>query len=346
MVHAMRSVVKKSEIYSPPGLQNISADVMSHLSKSGNRRHTVLEVASGAIRSFTNRGAAVSPDVAIVTGIAEAHIEAMGDLEGVATRKGQLFLSPPAGGTAVINLDAPHSDLLIRTAVESGCQLVTYGESPKATIRLHDYNTETGQVTAAIGGERVMYRVGARGRHMALNSLAVLATLRAYRIESWRDAIQSLETFQALPGRGQTTQVEIRPGVETTLIDDAYNANPASVRAALARLAATPISDGNQRIAVLGDMRELGPESSALHAALAEDPLMATIDTLHLFGPEMAALREQIVSSDQATHWTDVAALQSKLREQTRPGDVLLIKSSHGTGLHELVTALKSRPTQ
>lgn len=343
LVHALRSVERPaSSVFAPSGLQNTYSYTMNHLSKVPSYRYTAMEVSAGSLKTLRDR-VSVSPDVAIVTGISEAHMDVMGSLRGVAERKALIFAAPPPGGTAVINRDTPESDYLINQAVRQGCQLVTYGESPDATIRLISYDDASGHVVAKIGVRRVEYHLGARGHHNAINSLAVLAALRSFRHPRWRDAMRSLRSFEALPGRGQRSALKLPSGGQATLIDDAYNANPASMRASLRMLSSAQPGESGRRIAVLGDMLELGPSTSELHRALESAVLNSGADTVHLFGELMLGLRDQLRSHTDIHHWQDDSeALALALQEDVSPGDVLLVKASQGTGLHAVVDSLKA----
>src|SRR5699024_10166154 len=162
------------------------------------------------------------------------------------------------------NRDTLRAELLMERAVAEGCQLVTYGESPSATIRLIEWDPESRRTVAMVGQQRVEYAVGADGRHNAINSLVVLAALRAHRITNWRAGVESLESFQAVDGRGQTVEVDLPNGDGITLIDEAYNANPASIRSSVASLALRSLPEGSRRVAILGDIGELGPHAAEL----------------------------------------------------------------------------------
>lgn len=342
LAHALRKVEKRQEVLAPPGVQNTYIFTMSHLSRVPKYRHTVIEVAAGTFAALDRRSSTVSPDVAIVTGISEAHLEDMVDLEGVAERKASIFKNPPPGGTAIINRDTAQADLLISRAIEAGCQLVTYGESTDATIRLQSYDSGSGQVVALVGQTPVTYRVGARGKHNAINSLAVLAALRSYRHPKWLEAIRTLESFTALSGRGQRVQLQLRQGGQAQLIDDAYNANPASMRSSLIMLSETePVGPG-RRVAVLGDMLELGQSGPDFHRDLVGPVLSSQAEKIHLFGESMRFLYEQLPDHTGVQLWQSLEDLSELLIAEVSPGDVVLVKGSQGTGLHSLVDLLKN----
>lgn len=343
ITHALTAIEAAKRIQSPPNPQNLFISLVGHLSRSHLYGHSVLEVAGSCLQEMEHLDFSVSADVSIVTSISEAHLNYLRNLEGVARYKANIFRAPPAGGTAVINLDAPHSDLLVRRAVSEGCQLVTYGESEEATIRLVDYDAITRTVTARVGREELTYVVGAHGRHMALNSLAVIATLRAYRLSRWREGVASLESFAPLTGRGEITEITTPEGVPVTLIDEAYNANPGSMSASLRSLAERPAPEGGRKIAVLGDILELGSQAETLHIGLADAVEATSADELHLFGEHMGALHRRLTERGIAsTHYEDLPSLTRGIRSTLRPGDLVLVKSSHGTGLHALVSELKA----
>jgi UDP-N-acetylmuramoyl-tripeptide--D-alanyl-D-alanine ligase len=339
LTHALSSTDELT-IDSPPHGQNIFASLLSHYSRVGQTDHSVLEVAGSCFRPFQRKGFQLAADVSIVTSIAEAHLDYLGSLEGIAQRKSDIFNGSTPGGTAVINADTPHSDLLIKRAIAEGRQLVTYGESTDSTIQLVNYDLEGQVVTARVGRQEVTYSLGAAGHHMALNSLAVLATIRAYRLPAWRAMLDSLATFAALPGRGDLSVTRVRDGVEVTLIDEAYNANPGSMRASLRSLHET--RTGGRRVAVLGDMLELGDSAQALHDDLAVPVEEHPPATLHLYGPQMRGLQARLSGfAGELHHWEDLASLAEDLRANLNQGDTVLIKGSQSTGLHKLVKQLR-----
>lgn len=242
----------------------------------------------------------------------------------------------------MINLDTACADQLVTHAQEQGSRVVTFGESAEALVRLVDYQPATRHAVIEVEGERIELTIGAEGRHMALNSLAVLATLRALDIPDWQRALRSLESFQALAGRGQTSTVDISGGA-LTLIDESYNANPASIRAALDAMANRPVADGGRKIVVLADMLELGAHAAEIHEGLAPafDPL--TDSEVHLFGENMAALATALEGRiPSLTHWRSLEELKGRLIADLKPGDVILLKGSNGMNLGSIVKGLQS----
>lgn len=349
LVHAL-SAAGVGRLASTPGNKNLHRTLLRRLSQSHRYDHTVLEVSSLALQAFRASGFSLSPDVGIVTSISEAHLEYMESLENLARVKSDVFQAPPAGGTAIINRDTEHADLLIRRAVNEGCQLVTYGETAEATIRLCDWDPKTRQAVAAVGQERIEYTLGSAGKHTALNSLAVIGALRAHRIRNWRIGVESLADFTALEGRGRIVRVQLPSGVEVTLVDEAYNANPASIRSSLDSFSNTSVPQGTRRVAVLGDALELGDRANELHQNLADAVLAADIDQVFLFGPHMHALYNELEGRlDSVRHWADLDAMRSELLDLLHHNDTVLMKGSLGTELQgfvkELTTAGKSHPS-
>ncbi|MGO2859780.1 MAG: UDP-N-acetylmuramoyl-tripeptide--D-alanyl-D-alanine ligase [Brevibacterium sp.] len=343
ITHALKDLVPSADVYSPGSTQNVEVSILGHTSLNHMYAHSVLEVAGSAFLRFRRNGFAIASDVSIVTSISEAHLDYLKDTETVAEIKSDIFRAPPPAGTAIINLDTLHSSILIHRAVRAGRQLVTYGESPDATIRLRDYDITTGLVSAEIDDELITYTVGARGKHMALNSLAVIATLRAYGFRDWRRAIASLSSFEALSGRGKPIDLSVDDGT-VTLIDESYNANPASMRATLETFHETPQANAGRKIVVLGDILELGSEAESIHLGLADLLKEARFDQIHFVGEHMQKLGA--VLSDRGVenrHWADLDALVAQLKSDLRADDAILLKSSNGTGVHTVVSALVDR---
>ncbi|WP_261623742.1 Mur ligase family protein [Nesterenkonia marinintestina] len=342
ITHALKAVGPQWTVASPPNPQNVGVHVAAHQARSDRYDHSVIEVAGGTFISLRRHDFVLAADVAVLTSISEAHLNYLKSLEGVARQKRHIFDGLPASGVgaAVVCRDAPHSDMLIDYARAQGRTVTTYGEADDADIRLVGYDPTDGTVRAAVDGEPFDYRIGAEGRHMALNSLAVIAVLRAHGISTWEEGAASLESFSALWGRGMVSEVTLPGERRVTVIDEAYNANPLSMVASLEALAARSPERAGRRIAVLGDIRELGRGTNAIHRRMADDVDGLDLDVLHLFGPRMRRLAEGLGEREATTHWTDRAELTDHLLSELRDGDVILVKGSQATGLHALVSAL------
>ena len=276
------------------------------------------------------------PHIAVITTIGSAHIGHLGDQEAIAEEKGDILNGVEAHGTAVLPADSPFFARLSARAQAAGIRVIGHGESPGAEARLLTYagDAEGGRAEYLVGGERMIVELGAPGRHVALNGAAVLGTVLALGL-SVRRACSALAAFGAGAGRGRRLPIRV-PGGEALLIDGSYNASTASIRAALAVLAAQP---ARRRIAVLGEMRELGPHGPALHAELAPD-VAAVCDLTFSCGELMAHLDGALPEARRGAHVAHSALLVPLLRTALRPGDAVLVKGSLGSRMALVVEAL------
>ena len=283
----------------------------------------------------------VRPDVGIVTAIAPVHLAFFDSLAAIADAKAEIFEGMGEGGFAVLNEDAPHFDRLAAAARRAGIAAIYgFGRGEKAWARLVDYTARAdgGTVLADIGGEEVRYDIGAAGRHWAMNSIAVLAAVAILGADLGA-AARSLASLTAPKGRGARHTVDTG-GARFELIDESYNANPTSVRAALETLAATPPAPGARRIAILGDMLELGAESGAMHAGLVDDVIAAKADLVLTAGADMARLHEALPAPIRGQHAADAGELVGAAVGAVGEGDVVMVKGSLGTGMGRIVEAL------
>jgi UDP-N-acetylmuramoyl-tripeptide--D-alanyl-D-alanine ligase len=290
--------------------------------------------APGEIRALARL---VRPQVAMITAIAPAHLGFFPSVEAIAAAKGEIFEGLEPGGVAVLNLDNAYTPQLIGIAKAAGCErVIGFGSAAGASVRLQDARLEaTGSdVVATVGGAELAFRVGAPGRHWVSNSLGVLACVLALGAEPGA-AARTLADVRPLKGRGQRHRLA-RAGGEITLIDESYNANPASMRAALALLETAP----GRRLAALGDMLELGEQAPALHAALVEPALAAGVDRVYTVGAAMRHLHAALAPDVRGPHVASAAELRPILDAELQPGDTLLIKGSLGIGMGRLVEAL------
>lgn len=281
----------------------------------------------------------VRPHVAVITTIAPAHIENLGSEEAIADAKAEIFAGLEPGGTAVIPADVPHFGRLRRAAEAAGAEVVAFGTSPQAHVRLLDAipSANGGSlVTAAFGDLRLCYSVAEPGAHWVANSLAVMAAVHAAGGDLGAAGL-ALAEMGGLKGRGARHRLKV-PGGHALLIDESYNANPASMAATLAVLGGERVS--GRRIAILGAMRELGPESDAFHAALAAPIAAAHVDYAILVGDEMAALAEALGAATPHARAPDAEAAIRLARDIIAPGDAILVKGSNSVGLAAVVETL------
>ncbi|MBS0254105.1 MAG: UDP-N-acetylmuramoyl-tripeptide--D-alanyl-D-alanine ligase [Proteobacteria bacterium] len=289
----------------------------------------------------------VRPHVALITTIAAAHIENLGSMEAIAAAKAEIFTGLEPGGVAIIPADSPWHDQLAEAARAAGASIVSFGKAAGADVRLLDAVAAPGGgslVTIDMGDRRLCYTVAAPGEHNVVNSLGVMAAVRAVGADLGAAGL-ALAEMAGMAGRGLRLEVAAAGG-PALVIDESYNANPASMRATLANLAQTP---AKRRIAVLGAMKELGDFGPGLHAALAEPLLAAKPDFVLLVGPEMAALAAELGKAGSAAlgavppfaHCPDSAAALAALQAfGLRAGDAVLVKGSNSVGLGRLVAAL------
>ena len=286
----------------------------------------------------------VRPHVAIITTVEPVHLEFFAGIEAIADAKSEIFAGLEPGGTAVLNRDNPMFKRLCDNAAQAGvARIVSFGTDPKADARLLDValHADCSAVHADILGREVTYKLGIPGRHIAMNSLAVLAAADLVGADLALAAL-ALSQVQPAAGRGVRRVLEIGQGT-ATLIDESYNANPASMAAALGVLGSAEVAGQGRRIAVLGDMLELGPTGPDLHAGLAEAVRAHAIDLVFCCGPLMRHLWDALSSSKRGGYAETAAALESQVVAAIQPGDVVMIKGSLGSRMKTIVTALEKR---
>jgi UDP-N-acetylmuramoyl-tripeptide--D-alanyl-D-alanine ligase len=286
--------------------------------------------------------ALAQPHVAIVTTVEPVHMEFFVSLEAIAEEKGEIFRGLVKGGTAVINRDNPYFTLLRNKAERQGARVLGFGAHDEADARLVAMapEGEGSSVTAMICGRPLRYRLGAPGRHVALNSLAMLAAAEALGLDP-AEAAGALADLAPPKGRGARSRIEIPKG-GVLLIDESYNANPASMKAALALLGESKPEGAGRRIAVLGDMLELGAGGPAFHAGLAPIIESADADLVFLSGNLMEHLWDVLPPYRRGARAASAADLAGLLIAELKPGDVVMVKGSFGSRMGQVVDALKA----
>lgn len=278
------------------------------------------------------------PHVAIVTTVEAAHLGNFASMADVARAKAEVLRGLEPDGVAVLNHDNVHFDRLSAAALRHGARVASFGEHSASLARLQRLETlETcSTASAQVFGQAVTFKVGAPGRHLVQNALAALAAVHVVGGDLGRAALV-LARLASGPGRGRRVSVEGADG-SFEVIDDSYNANPASVRAALAVLNGTRPRGRGRRIAVLGDMRELGAESRRLHVALVPD--LARVDLVYTVGSEAQALSTALPSSRRGGHALDASEAAEQVVRAVRSGDTVLVKGSNSVGMGVVVDAL------
>jgi UDP-N-acetylmuramoyl-tripeptide--D-alanyl-D-alanine ligase len=283
----------------------------------------------------------VRPHIAVITTIAPAHLGFFGSLEEIADAKAEIFLGLEPGGAAILNRDNPHYPrLAAAAAATSATKIFGFGSDPQAEIRLIDCLLEPGgsTVEATVAGRHVRFRLNVAGRHWVMNALAVLGAAFAAGCDVER-AAAALAALDLLPGRGRRHELPWRGGT-LTLIDESYNASPAAMLEALAVIGATAPQAGGRRIAVLGDMLELGDNAARCHRELAHPLAAAKVDRTFLFGNEMAALHEVLPEEQRGQLWPSAEAAIPELLTFLQPGDVVTVKGSHAVRTSRIVERL------
>ncbi len=295
----------------------------------------------GEIASLTRL---VRPHIAVITTVEPVHLGFFPSVEAIADAKAEIFLGLEPGGVAVLNRDNPHYARLAGAAKEAGAvEILGFGAHPEAAARLVDcvLDSRGSTVEAAVCGTTVRFRVPIPGRHWVMNALAVLAAARAAGAAVDR-AAEALAELEPLPGRGRRHELTWRGGT-LTIIDESYNASPPSMRAALAVLAATEPGAGARRVAVLGDMLELGDELERLHRELSEPLAAAEVNRVFLIGQAIAALDEVLPEGKKGGLWRSPEEAMPALLRFLEPGDVVTIKGSRGVRVSRVVELLRAQ---
>lgn len=291
------------------------------------------------------------PHVAMITTIAAAHLAAFDDLAGIAHEKASIFVGLEPDGIAVLNGDLDTTPILMAAARANAARILTFGETAICHHRVTDIRISDATTVAQGRAWRqpILYKVAAPGRHFAVNAMGVLAVVQALRLDIGL-AIADLATWAPPAGRGTRERIQIDPLHEEQafhLIDDAFNANPSSMVAALEVLAAARPVDGagrvarGRRIAVLGDMLELGVQEQALHRGLADLPDLQWIEKVHCVGPRMRTLWEALPRTKRGD-WTETAPeMAARASRLADAGDVVLVKGSKGSKVSLVVDALR-----
>ena len=285
----------------------------------------------------------VRPHIAVITTIAPAHLEKLGSLEAIARAKAEIFEGLEPGGTAVINADHPQLGILLEAAAAAGVgRVVTFGFARGVDWQITEPETAGDKSFATVvnGDERHALAVGVAGRHMLSNATAALAVASIAGIEP-AVALKALAGFGPQPGRGQRILLgpEDKP---LLLIDESYNANTASMGAAL-DVFRTVSAPAGRKVVVLGDMLELGEAAPALHAGLADAVRESGADAVYLVGANMARLAEALPSGLFSRHFTSVEEAQPDLLGTLAYGDAIMVKGSNGVGLSRLVAAIRDK---
>lgn len=294
---------------------------------------------AGEIRDLASL---VRPHVALITRIAPAHLEHLGSVEAIADAKSEIFEGLEPDGIAIYPSDDPLAPRLLAHAEKSQAAfLLDFGTQKGAAIRIEDFETGIGgsQGMVNVMGNRMRFHLSATGDHWAWNAGAIFAACAAAGLDV-ENVVEALADVDAERGRGQAVEITLPKGGSFTLLDDAYNANPVSMAAAISALGSARPVEGGRRIAVLGDMLELGPDEAQLHADLAGPLKEAGIDAVYACGALMRSLHDALPNSLQAGYSRNASEGLKSLVSEIKPGDVVLVKGSNASGLHKIASVL------
>lgn len=307
-------------------------------------RYGVYEIGMNSPGEILPLAKMVAPEVAIITTVQPVHLAAFESIEGIAREKAAIFSGLKAGGTAIIHADIAQAGLLRELAQLSPAgRIISFGESATADVRLIGcaLKPEISTVEASVLGRAVTYKLGSPGKHIVLNSLAVLAAVEALGADLALAAL-ALAELKPPAGRG-ARQVLHAPSGPFTLIDESYNGNPASMRAAIENLGRIEAAGRGRRIAVLGDMLELGETGPALHKGLAEAVTGNGVDLVFACGPLMRSLYDALPSRQRGAYAAQASGLEPLVLDALRAGDVVTVKGSLGSRMGVIVKAMTAR---
>jgi len=304
--------------------------------------YAVLEMGMNAPGEIAALTRLVRPHVAMITTIASAHIEHLGSMEAIADAKAEIFEGLEPGGTAILPEDTPYRDRLVRAARRHAMRTITFGHGEADVTAMHAVRSEHGGslVTARLTESELTYTIAQRGDHWVTNALAVLAAVEAVGADLAIAGL-ALADMGGLKGRGERHRISVEGGAYL-LIDESYNANPASMAATLKALGEE--HGAVRRIAVLGPMRELGAHAEELHAGLAPAVIDAGVDELILVGEEMQPLEVALAEAISVIRAAGVEDAAEALAKLVRPGDAVLVKASNSIGLAKLVEHMVREP--
>ena len=310
-------------------------------------RYGVFEIGmnhAGELAALTRE---VKPHVAMITTVESVHLEHFASLEAIADAKAEIFLGMDSNGIAVLNRDNAYYGRLLAAARTQGLRrILGFGQDPKSEARLLAFKPDaTGTtVESIILDQKITYRVGTPGTHLAFNALGCLLTCAALGADLSVCA-DALAGYRPPVGRGTRQKVVLATGGDLTLIDESFNASPASMHAAITALGQASVPSNGRRIAVLGDMKELGATSSALHTELIKPLIENRIDTVYCCGEMMAHIYDALPAVMRGELMPDSTGLAPLVAAAVHEGDAVMVKGSHSMHMETIVAALQGLGT-
>ncbi len=285
------------------------------------------------------------PDVAIITTIAPVHLAAFASETDIAYAKSEIMQGLTPSGAVIMNCDNPHFNRLRAVARTRGQKVIGFGAADHADMRMESVRIvdRSTIVKCVMHGRELMFKIGSPGRHLAMNALAVLAAVDAVGADLGRAAL-ALSTWTTPDGRGSRLRIALgEAGIDgaVELIDESYNANPTSARAALEVLGTATVEAKGRRIACLGDMLELGADEASLHAGLSDADELAKVDQVHTCGPLMKHLHEALPAAKRGAWFENSEEMAAQIGRKLDAGDVVMVKGSLGSRMAKVVSAIK-----
>jgi len=297
---------------------------------------------AGEISYLTN---ILRPDVAIITAIEAVHLEFFESIEQIADAKSEILEGVVDGGIAVLPFDSKFYGKMEKAARAQGIEnVISFGSDDGARYRLIGRGEETeGQsLRVNIDGIPVVYKLGSAGKHAAINSVAVLAAIaNACNLEP-KKFMGAFKEVKPAEGRGKIYKLKLG-STDFTLIDDSYNASPASMRAAIDTLSQVKIKIAGRSIAALGDMLELGENSVEFHKSLKDDISKSKTDVVYTVGEMMSELYNELPEEIRGGHFASTEELFAAIEKEMNNNDILLIKGSHGTEMWKLAESIRKK---
>ena len=308
-----------------------------------NADYGVFEIGMNHAGEISPLSKLVQPHVVVITNVAPAHLDQLGSLEAIAEAKAEIFDGLVEGGTAVLNIDHAQAEILTTSARDASIRkIVTYGFDENADVRIDEARQTDNGMTARIVWPDTSVRVNipSSGRHRLANATAALCVARVLNV-GMQETVAALGMQKEIEGRGVVFKLGA-PENPLTLVDESYNANPASMQATLEVFAGMRVQNG-RKFLVLGDMLELGNKSLELHENLADAVLKCEADSIFLVGEQMAALAEKLGKTRISGHSLSVGGINTSILNSLDYGDVIMIKGSNGMRLGDLVSQIRDR---
>ncbi len=311
----------------------------------------IFEVGMNHANEITPLSKMIHPHIAIITTVESVHAGNFENgEEGIADAKAEIFDGMKEGATAILNADNKWLDRLVAKAQEKGIKVVSFGETAKADAKLTGFLVAANgcRVEADILGEKISFTMQSSGKHLAMNALAVLAAIKTAGGDIAK-AAKAIGKIEPLAGRGKHELLDIgEPDNPVVLIDESYNASPVAMKAAFKVLAMVDPGRGGRRIAILGDMYELGADAARMHRELAMPLEAAGVQLVYTSGPLMKNLYDALPQDKRGGHADDTRELAKIVPEVLVPGDVVMVKGSRGGGekprMQLVVEALRALP--